>query len=269
MTDVNVAGYVIKRGERMKWHDTDGIVWGEFPKITNLGVVHGMSTRMGGVSEGGCESLNLGFMADKENPDRTLENRRRFFKALGLPMGSLATFRQVHSDIVHRVEKPGIHDSGADGVITNVPGLALMALAADCVPVLLVDPQTRSLGMVHSGWRGTAQGLVSKAIQKMISEFGSKSKDLWIGIGPSIGVCCYEVNREVYEQTWGSTKDKRKTELEHPRLNLKEVISLQAREQNVPAEQILVSDHCTACESDRFFSHRSGDKGRCGFLASW
>lgn len=253
----------------MKWHHENGMVWGEFLEITELGVTHGMSTRLGGISQGGCESLNLGLMADKENPDRTLENRRRFFEAVGLPMNSLATYRQIHSDTVQRVDEAGIRDSGADGVVTNKPGITLMALAADCVPVLLVDPKKKTLGLVHSGWRGSAQGIVGKAIEKMRIEWGSNPKNLWIGIGPSIGVCCYEVSREVYEKTWASTQVNKKTNLSHPHLDLKEVISLQAKELQVPTSQILVAEHCTACESDLFFSHRSGDQGRCALIAGW
>lgn len=253
----------------MKWHQTNGITWGEFPEITALGVTHGMSTRMGGISEKPYDSLNLGLMADRENPDRTLENRRRFFEAVGLTMDRLATYRQIHSDVVEKEEQPGIHAEGADGVITQTPNVVLMALAADCVPVIIVDPVQKALSVVHSGWRGTASGISSKAVTRMINEYESKSKDLWIGIGPSIGECCYEVSREVYEKTWQSVGQKRQAETDHPHLNLWDVIKEQMLLLQVPEKQILIAGHCTCCENDRFFSHRAGDGGRCALVASW
>lgn len=253
----------------MKWHQTNGISWGEFPGNTALGVIHGMSTRMGGVSEKPYDSLNLGLMADRENPDRTLENRRRFFQTVGLSMDHLATYRQIHSDLVEKEERPGIYAEGADGVITQTPNVVLMALAADCVPVMIVDPVQKALSVVHSGWRGTASGISIKAAEKMIKEYGSKPKDLWIGIGPSIGECCYEVSREVYEKTWQSVDQKHQAEIANPHLNLWEVIKKQMLSLHVPEEQILIAGHCTCCENERFFSHRAGDGGRCALIASW
>lgn len=253
----------------MRWHQTNDISWGEFAEITALGVTHGMSTRMGGVSEEPYNSLNLGLMADRENPDRTLENRRRFFRAVGLSMDHLATYRQIHSSLVEKVEEPGIRATGADGVITKTPNVVLMALAADCVPVLIVDPVQRALSVVHSGWRGTASGVSVKAVEKMSTEYGSKAKNLWVGIGPAIGECCYKVSREVYEKTWQSVNLKWKTETDHPHLNLREVIRKQMLLLQLPKEQILIADHCTCCERERFFSHRAGDGGRCALIASW
>lgn len=253
----------------MKWHHTNGIFWGEFPEITALGVVHGMSNRLGGISEKPYDSLNLGLMADRENPDRTLENRRRFFQAVGVSMDHLATYRQVHSDRVEKVKTPGIHAEGADGVITQTPNVVLMALAADCVPVLIADPVQKALGVVHSGWRGTSAGISVRAVEKMVREYGSNPKDLWIGIGPSIGECCYEVSREVYEETWKSVDLKRQAKIEHPHLDLWKVIKQQMLISAVPERQILISGHCTCCENERFFSHRAGDGGRCALIASW
>ena len=253
----------------MKWHIHEGIGWGEFPELTALGLVHGMSTRHGGVGQGAFESLNLGLMADRDNPDRTLENRRRFFKAVGLSMDSLSTFRQIHSDTVEKTELPGIHDSGADGTITQTPDVVLMALAADCVPVVLADPVRRTLGVVHSGWRGTAQGIVKKAAEKMAAEYGTEIENLWIGIGPSIGECCYEVSAEVYEKTWESTNQRKRADQPNLQLNLWEVIRTQLLEIGIQKEKILIAGNCTCCESNRFFSHRAGAGGRCALIASW
>jgi len=253
----------------MKWHIENDIEWGEFPELTALGLRHGMSTRSGGISRDKHESLNLGLMADKDNPDRTLENRRRFFNAVGVSMDQLATFRQIHSDIVEKVEASGIHDTGADGVITKKEDIVLLTLAADCVPVIIADPVTRALAVIHSGWRGTAKRIVAKAAERMEKEYGSQAEDLWVGIGPAIGECCYEVSREVFEETWKSTRSSKIANSENPHLDLRMVIREQLLEIDVPEKQILIAKHCTQCESDRFFSHRAGAGGRCGLIASW
>ncbi len=252
----------------LNWHkDINGVEWGEFPELTKLGVIHGFSTRLGGVSEGTCKSLNLGLLADPDYPDRTLENRRRLFQAVGLSMDHLASFRQIHSDRVESVDRPGIHDEGADGTVTDSDDVVLLVLAADCVPVLIVDSCTQAFGVIHSGWRGTAEKIVVKAIEKLIQCYGSKVEDIWVGIGPSIGECCYEVSSEVYDQTWASTGTGKKSGESNPHLDLWAVIRGQVIEYGVKAGQILLAGNCTRCESGRFFSHRAGDGGRCGLIA--
>ena len=252
----------------LKWHkDENGLEWGEFPELTKLGIIHGFSTRFGGVGEGTYESLNLGLLADSHYPDRTLENRRRLFKALGLSMDHLASFRQIHSDRVEAVDRPGICDAGADGTVTNSNGVVLLALAADCVPVLIVDSGTKAFGVIHSGWRGTAEKIVVKAIQKLTQSYGSKPEDIWVGIGPSIGECCYEVSSEVYDQTWATTGSGKKSSESNPHLDLWAVIQTQVMEHGVRPDQVFLAGNCTCCESERFFSHRAGAGGRCGLVA--
>lgn len=253
----------------MEWLEEEGVRWGEFPEITRLGVRHGFSTRQGGVSSGGCDSLNIGLMADKENPDRTLENRRRLFKVLGFSLDHLVSYRQVHSATVKIVETPGIFSEEADGTITAKNNVVLMALAADCAPVLIVDPVRHTLGVVHSGWRGTAQEIVPRAVEQMTRSFGTKAKDIWVGIGPSIGRCCYEVSRDVFDQTWGSVRKPEVAMGTNPHLDIPKVITAQLVERGVLLNQVLTSEHCTHCESEHFFSHRKGAAGRCALLASW
>lgn len=176
-------------------------------------LVHGFSTRVGGVSRVyGKGALNLGFT--KEDAKAVVErNRAAFLRELGavtrkrsrkghsrsaatLPW-PLVTLRQVHSDIIHFVDSiPGEPLSG-DGLITATPDLLLGIQTADCLPVILVDAKNRAIGIFHAGWRGTVQRIVEKGVGAMHRHFGTRPRDLKAAIGPGIKGCCYEVGEEV------------------------------------------------------------------------
>jgi polyphenol oxidase len=180
------------------------------PQLAQLNwLVHGFSTRPGGVSEleadreGGkiAENvLNLGF-TDWDTRERVLKNRQHFFAALKAGGMRVIALRQVHSDVIHVVNavdlRPSAEAPRGDALITNQPGLLLVVQTADCVPILLVDKKRHAIAAIHSGWRGTLQRIAEKALGRMQMEFGTRPQDVVAALGPGIGQCCFEVGSEV------------------------------------------------------------------------
>jgi hypothetical protein len=177
-------------------------------------LLHGFSTRPGGVSqEYGGRQLNLGF-TDQDTPQNVERNRERFLRKLKAvdPSGKpwpLALLNQVHSAAIHRVyaatgapdwarlRKNKLAETGGDGLITNTPGMLLGVRVADCFPVIVADRKRRAVGIFHAGWRGTSQRIVEKGIGEMRRQLGCNPDNLLAVIGPGIGPCCYEIGEEV------------------------------------------------------------------------
>ncbi len=130
---------------------------------------------------------------------RVNENRQRFFSPLGIPVDALAIPRQVHSANVARVGAAGAV-AETDALVTNTPGVYLCVTVADCVPILIHDPEHRAVAAVHAGWRGSAAGILSLALKLMRSAFGTRPGDLRAYVGPAAGGCCYEVGPDVAER---------------------------------------------------------------------
>jgi hypothetical protein len=275
------------------------------PSFTKLPwLVHGFSTRTGGVSKVyGGNALNLGVTAH-DTKAAVESNRREFISALtasargnsrtssGHPQ-PLITLRQIHSDLIHRIHEIPENSVAlaGDGMVTDVPGILLGILTADCLPVILVDPKRHAVGVFHAGWRGTAKRIVEKGAGEMHRWFGSQPGDLKAAIGPGIRGCCYEVGPEVRSAfeaqfTYGGelfreTKDRNEIHEKYPLLfltsrapghsELPKKIFLDLAEAN--RRQLIaaglrpkyISDLglCTHCRQDLFFSHR-GEKGVTG-----
>src|SRR5260370_15630914 len=163
-------------------------------------LVHGFSTKPGGVSTQGTEKvLNLGF-TEWDTEDNVLENRRRFQSAIGALDLKLISLKQIHSDVIHLFDTAPSKPCQGDASITNRPGLLLGIQTAECVPILLVDPKKRAVAAVHAGRRGTLTRIVVKALGQMQMQFQCNPADILAAIGPSIGGCCYEVGTEVATQ---------------------------------------------------------------------
>jgi len=255
-------------------------------------LVHGFSTRPGGVSDlDGDKVLNLGF-AEWDTKENVLENRRRFQSALGAKNFNLIALQQIHSDVVHLFESFPAQPCRGDASATNRPGLLLAVQTADCVPILLADLKKRAVAAVHAGWRGTLQRIVVKAIGKMQMQFGSRPADLLAAIGPSIGGCCYEVGTEVaseFRSQFSNASewfDELRTGDEpnplqwlnmappghqpppkNVLLDLRKANRAQLLDAGLPALNIVVSDLCTACRRDLLFSYRK-EGGTTGRLMS-
>jgi YfiH family protein len=162
---------------------------------------HGFSTRLGGVSRVyGGNALNLGFT--KEDSRAAVErNRERFLQELGVVNKNhawpLVTLRQIHSDLIYRVDGVPKQSLAGDGLISDTPELVLGIQTADCLPIILADRKRRAVGVFHAGWRGTVKRIVEKGVGEMRKHFGSDPRNLVAAIGPGVQGCCYEVGEEV------------------------------------------------------------------------
>jgi polyphenol oxidase len=244
-------------------------------------LVHGFSTKSGGASNQDRQRvLNLGF-TDWDTKENVLENRHRFQSALGAKDLKLISLRQIHSDVIHRFNSVPPEPCQGDASMTNRPGLLLGVQTADCVPILLVNPKKRAVAAVHAGWRGTLARIVVKAIGQMQMQFKTNPADLLAAIGPSIGGCCYEVGAELATQflsqfpeapEWFDefrTGDEpnpvqwlnmmppgHQPSPKNVLLDLRKANRAQLLGAGLRATNIFVSDLCTACQRDLFFSYR-------------
>ena len=204
---------------------------------------------------------------------------------------SIATLRQIHSDLIHCVSAISKQPLAGDGLITNTPGILLAILTADCLPVILVDTKRRAVGVFHTGWRGTTKRIVEKGVGEMRRHFGSQPRDLKAAIGPGIRGCCYEVGPEVrstfesqFEYAGALFRETKETNEIHEKypllfltarapghselpkkifLDLAEANRRQLLDTGVPAKNITDLGLCTSCHLDMFFSHRA-EKGKTG-----
>ena len=262
----------------------DGVEYLSYPLIEKTGIVtHGFSTRIGGVSEGVCSTMNLSFArGDKEEAVR--ENFRRMAHALGVESGDMVCSKQTHTTNVRVVTEEdrgkGITKSldytDVDGLITNVPGLCLATFYADCVPLFFVDPVHRAIGLSHSGWRGTVGKIGKVTVEMMQKEYGTNPKDVIAAVGPSICQDCYEVSEDVIEQ-FRENFDKKDWEKLFYRkengkyqLNLWNANEIVFAEAGIQKEHMAITNLCTCCNPDILFSHRAsqGKRGNLGaFMA--
>jgi polyphenol oxidase len=171
-----------------------------------------------------------------------------------------AWVRQIHSVTVLAANSPGCLGR-ADALISNTPGVYVAVRTADCVPLLIADPQTKAVGAVHAGWKGTAQSIAARAVEEMTRLFSSRPEDLIVAIGPCICGKCYEVGPEVAHQfrEWFPERPDldRKT-----RIDLAEANRRQLLQSGVKPGRIQGAGLCTLCSADRFHSHRAGSPGR-------
>ena len=207
------------------------------------------STREGGVSEGPYAALNLGRMTG-DDVRRVDENRRILCAAVGVPSERLALNRQVHSTLVHRAEA-GARGEPGDGLWTDERGLPVLAMTADCLPIALVrDGGAPAVAVLHAGWRGLLGGIVAAGVEAV----GGRVR---AAIGPAIGPCCYEVGAEVAEPFAAAFGEE---VVEGRNLDLWHAAERALRDAGVDwVERFAV---CTACNPDRFFSHRRTGKPR-------
>jgi YfiH family protein len=262
-------------------------------------LVHGFSTRLGGVSRlYGGNSLNLGFTRDDS---RAAVERNRALLLKNLASGQverakraewkLVTVRQIHSDLIHHVDRVPEHPLAGDGLVTDTPGLVLAVLTADCLPVILADRKRRAIGVFHAGWRGTVKRIVEKGVGEMRRYFGSAPADIVAAIGPGIHSCCYQVGEEVREKfalqfayanhVFHEVKESDPVREKYPLLfltarapghselptqiflDLVEANRRQLLDAGVPSRNIEDLSPCTSCQPELLFSHRA-EKGATG-----
>ena len=248
-------------------------------------MVAGFSTRAGGVSavygETGAD-MNVGFTPE-DSPLAVEENRRRLVAEAGGSPWQLVVVQQVHGTAIREVSAANVGEAMeggrgrwlADGLVTGEPGLLLGVGVADCVPVLIADVAQHVVGGFHAGWRGTAAGMAEYGVAAMAARFGTRAEDCVAAIGPSIGSCCYEVDRAVLEGFQGEAAAADCGAVFQPsraqgrwQLDLWAANRLQLQRAGLPGAAITVLGECTACtreiEGDRrYFSHRA-EGGRTG-----
>ena len=245
-----------------------------FMTSPNIEAKHAFTTRIGGVSGGIYESLNLAQRAE-DDLDNVKENYKRICEALGINTDDIVCSNQVHGthirvvtrDDCGKLFKPNTHQ--ADGLITQTPGVALMVFVADCVPVLLYDPVKKVAGAVHAGWRGTAANISGIAIDKMKNEFGCSPSNIKAAIGPCISKCCYETDSDVADALLKTLESKAERCLTKKGnkyfVDLKEANRLIM--ENAGLKDIIISDECTSCLYKKYWSHRK-TKGQRGSQAA-
>jgi YfiH family protein len=269
-------------------------------KLSKLAwLVHAFSTRHGGVSRAyGGSALNLGFT--KHDSRAAVErNRELFLKELGVANGRrswpLVSLRQIHSDLIHQVDRMTEHPLAGDGLVTGTPEVLLAVQTADCLPIILADRKRHAIGVFHAGWRGTVKRIAEKGVGEMRKYFKSDPRNLVAAIGPGVRGCCYEVGEEVrtkfetqfayanslFREVKESDPVREKYPLlfltarapGHSELPVKLFLDLveanrrQLLDAGVLAKNIDTAAPCTACHPDLLFSFRA-EKGVTGRMVA-
>jgi YfiH family protein len=239
--------------------------------------MHGFTTRHEGVSRPPYNSLNLG-LTTLDSPHNVEGNRSLLTRAFGARYENLVTVTQVHGTDLLVLNEPNQDFSHfqkleCDGIITNQPGVMIGVCVADCVPVLLLDPKKRVVAALHAGWKGTAEGIVRKGVEAMVSFFDCQPDQILAAIGPAIGSCCYEVDSPVAEafrnggmqfDSFAQPSSPGKWKLDLVAANRNQLLRAGLEEGHVES-----SGFCVSCEKDLFFSYRrdNGETGRqMGFI---
>lgn len=230
------------------------------------GLKHGFSTKLGGVSKDVYESMNLGF-GRGDSDENVHENYRRMALALDMDYERMCLSQQTHTTNIRVITE---EDAGngithplpytdIDGMITNVKNLPLVTFYADCVPLFFYDPVKEVIGLSHSGWRGTVGKIGKKTVELMSETYGSNPKDIICCVGPSICKNCYEVSGDVasqFDRIFTSSSIFNPDDTDKYMLDLWGACKQTFMEAGVPEENIEVTDYCTRCNPDLFYSHR-------------
>ncbi|HLG19821.1 MAG TPA: peptidoglycan editing factor PgeF [Bdellovibrionota bacterium] len=248
------------------------------PNFQAIGkLVHGYSTRQGGVSSGPYASLNLGW-ATGDDDDLVAKNYDLLAAALNTTPDRIFGVRQAHGANVVLIRKSDSREEilrrEADALISNDPNCFLSVRVADCFPILLIDEERKALGVVHAGWRGTMARVLTATLIAMHQEFGSRPGDLQVAIGPGIGPCCFEVSLGVASLFLSNLavagKEIRQGEASSY-LDLGAINLRLAMEAGVSKANTWRSPLCTWCEAETFYSYRREGKqsGRMVGIVGW
>lgn len=247
-------------------------------------LLHAISTRTAPDGEDWNLTAKRGSPQYPPSPETARANREKLAGLLGISLDRVVGCRQIHGTQVARVyerdggrgmtpDNPSIEDT--DAMLTDVPGLYLMALSADCPPVFFFDPTRGVVGLAHSGWKGTVGRIAGNVVEAMVDDFGSDARDIVAVVGPGIGPCCYSVGENVIEavegafmNAWGGEKAallEKRDGLVY--FNLRETIRRALLEAGVMPGNITVEEVCTADNLGVLYSHR-GEKGQCGLFGA-
>lgn len=283
--DKNMKLKYINRSKTCVMNEKYGVSYVSFPKLGEYkDIVHGFSTRFGGVSKNHLASMNLSFSRGDER-SAVLENHRRFAKAIGYDEKRLVFSDQIHTTMIHKVTEADVGKGivresdlkGIDGLVTNVPNIPLITFYADCVPLYFYDPIKKVVALAHSGWRGTIEEIGAKMVHVMENEYGCKAQHIICAIAPSICQNCYEVSEDVALQFinkyqcfyHGNEMDELLYKKENGKyqLNLHKACEITLLQAGILNEHLDITDLCTCCNPEVFFSHRASH-GMRGNLAA-
>jgi len=246
-----------------------------FMSAPNIDAPHAFTTRFGGAGRGIYESLNLGLNLG-DDPGCVRENYDRICGALNISDSDIVCSKQVHGADVRAVTRADrgmlftTAEHEADGLVTCDSGVTLAVFTADCTPVLLHDPVRNAVAAVHAGWRGTVADIAGETVRTMAVKYGCRPADIKAAIGPCISVCCYETGQDVPDallRALGAEADSCITQFGGKfRVDLKKANRLLLVRAGL--SDITVSDECTACRSDKYWSHRA-TKGKRGSQAAF
>ncbi len=242
-------------------------------ELADTGLVNaGISLRCGGVSKAPYVSLNLASHVG-DNPDAVSQNQRIFSTETGIK--ALKYCHQIHSDSVQNadsiatsfwnIKEQNVPEKTGDALISAQQGDALSIFTADCVPIFILDVATPAIGIAHAGWRGTLARIAVKTLAQMKNSFGTHAENCLIHLGPSIQECCYTVSPDLiykFVQHFGSTVHNEQN------LSLQTASFRQLVDIGVTSESVSISPFCTACHTDKFYSHRA-EGGKTGRMLSF
>lgn len=264
----------------MKLNNADKVPYLTYNSLSEIKFInHAFSTRLGGVSTGEFNSMNLAFNRG-DDPENVTENYKRLCKSAGFEYESLTASSQDHNTFVRAVTSEnkgtGIYKpkdiESVDALITNEKGVTLVTYYADCTPLFFVDTKNKAIGLAHAGWRGTVGRIGEKVVEKMTELYNTDPSDITAAIGPAISVCCYEVDKPCADN-FLALKGLDSDKFVFPKENEKYMIDLLETNRQilvasgVKPENITVSDVCTNCNSDLLWSHRA-TKGKRGTMCA-
>ena len=268
------------KSQNLILHTDRNPIYITFPLLdATKAVNHAFTTRLGGVSSGMYSEMNMSF-SNGDSREAVLENYRRICNAINIDINKAVLSHQTHTNNVRIVKKEDIGKgifkerdyNDVDGLITDIPGVALVTQYADCTPLLFCDPVKKVVATSHAGWRGTASEIGRITVEKMQKNFGCDPADIIAAIGPSIGQCCYEVDDPVYRPL-SKIPYLKKDKIFIKKHNGKYMLSLWEANREILInagilpEHIDITDLCTNCHPDVFHSHRFTG-GKRGNLAA-
>lgn len=238
-------------------------------------VKHGFTTRIGGISSKPFNTLNLGLRTE-DDKGNVMKNFACISNAFNVPMEKMVLSDQVHGTTIRIVTE---EDAGkgltkpmdykeVDGLLTNVKDLMLFTFYADCIPLFFLDKTKKVVGVAHAGWKGTAARIAEKMVMTMKKIYDSNPWDILVGIGPSIGACCYPVKKDVYNKFSESLSCAEEILIKEStdiwKLDLWKANERILEENGILSRNITICGLCTSCNNNKFFSYRkeSGNTGR-------
>ncbi len=222
-------------------------------------VVAGFTNRWGGVSKSPYDNLNLALHVGDKRED-VLENRKLLAKELGVDQENFVWMNQVHSDKIKTIAKGG-EVLRTDGLITTQPGLALIVLVADCIPILFYDFKQKAIAVTHAGRKGSFLNIAGKTVLRLEKEFNSNPQDIKVFLGPSIQKACYKIDQNTiqrFEKRWGKKYIYNETNLDLPLLNQDQLLKVGVKKKN-----IFVNKICNHCDRN-YFSYRRAENNQTG-----